>query len=136
MRMTLRSGIFSVNLKEEVFRCIGTELIYFYARMTKNEKLALALMMISTCFSNKSAALIVIILLCKLAISTVKSCKDRIQLVYPKSIYTLRKFFWDKLDEFGMKYEEDQKLIKNLDKVDFKSICFPSTVLKDTSTTR
>ena len=42
----------------------------------------------------------------------VKSCKDRIQHVYPKSVYTLRESLFDKLDGFGIGYEEDQKLQK------------------------
>ena len=65
----------------------------------------------------------------------VKSSKDRIQHVYPKSIYTLRETLFDKLDGFGIGYEEDQKLFKNLTVFDFESICVPSKELKDTKTT-
>ena len=35
----------------------------------------------------------------------VKSCKDRIQHIYPKSVYTLRETLFDKLDGFGIGYE-------------------------------
>ena len=65
----------------------------------------------------------------------VKSCKDRIQHIYPKSIYTLRETLFDKLDGFGIGYEEEQKLFKNLAVFDFESICVPSNELKDTNTT-
>ena len=64
-----------------------------------------------------------------------KSCKDRIQHVYPKSVYTLRETLFDKLDGFGIGYEEDQKLFTNLAAFDFESICDPSNELKDTNTT-
>ena len=65
----------------------------------------------------------------------VKSCKDRIQHIYPKSVYTLRETLFDKLDGFGIGYEEEQKLFKNLAVFDFESICVPSNELKDTNTT-
>ena len=65
----------------------------------------------------------------------VKSCKDRIQHVYQKSVYTLRETLFDKLDGFGVRYEEDQKLFKNLEVFGFESICVPSNELKDTNTT-
>ena len=65
----------------------------------------------------------------------VKSCKDRIQHVYPKGVYTLRETLFDNLDGFGIGYEEDQKLFKNSDVFDFESICVPSNELEDTNTT-
>ena len=65
----------------------------------------------------------------------VKPCKDRRQHVYPKSVYTLRETFFGKPDGFGVRYEEDQKLFKNLAVFDFESICVPSNELKDTNTT-
>ena len=65
----------------------------------------------------------------------VKSCKDRIQHVYPKSVYILRKTSSGKLDGFGVRYEEDQKMFKNLAVFDFESICVSSNQLKDTNTT-
>ena len=65
----------------------------------------------------------------------VKSCKDRIQHVYPKSVYTLREILFDILDGFGIGYEEDQKLFKNLAVFDFESICVTSNEVKYTNTT-
>ena len=65
----------------------------------------------------------------------VKTCKDRVQHIYPKSVDTLRETLFDKLDGFGISYNDDQKLFKNLAIFDFESICVPSEQLKDTSTT-
>ena len=56
----------------------------------------------------------------------VKSCKDRVQHIYPKSVYTLRGTLFDKLDGFGIYYNDDQKLFKNLAIFDFESICVPT----------
>ena len=64
-----------------------------------------------------------------------KSCKDRVQHIYPKSVYTLRETLFDKLDAFGISYNDDQKLFKNLAIFDFESICVPTEELKDTNTT-
>ena len=64
-----------------------------------------------------------------------KSCIDRIQHVYPKSVYTLRETLFDKTDGFGIIYEEDQNWLKNLAVFDFQSICVPSNELKGTKTT-
>ena len=65
----------------------------------------------------------------------VKTCKDRVQHFYPKSVYTLRETLFEKLDGFGISYNDDQKLFKNLAIFDFESICVPSEQLKDTNTT-
>ena len=65
----------------------------------------------------------------------VKTCKDRVQHIYPKSVYTLRETLFDSLDGFGNSYNDDQKLFKNLAIFDFESICVPSEQLKDTNTT-
>ena len=64
-----------------------------------------------------------------------KSFIDRIQYVYPKSVYTLRETLFDKLDGFGIKYEENQKLFTNLAVLDFESIGVQSNELRDTITT-
>ena len=64
-----------------------------------------------------------------------KYCKDRIQHVSSKSVYTLRESLFDEFDDFGIRYEEDQKLFKNLAVFDFESICVPSNELKDNNTT-
>ena len=58
----------------------------------------------------------------------VKSCKYRIQHIYPKSVYTLREILFGKFDGLGIGNEEEQKLFKNL-------ICVPSNELKDTNKT-
>ena len=93
--------------------------------------------MISTRSSNDSAVLIVNTFIRRGGKfhRNVKSCKDRIQHVYPKSVYTLRETLFDKLDGFGIGYEEDHRLFKNLAVFDFHSFCVPSIELKDTKTT-
>ena len=35
----------------------------------------------------------------------VKTCKDRVQHIYPKSVHTLRETLFDKLDGFGISYK-------------------------------
>ena len=65
----------------------------------------------------------------------VKSSKDRIHHIYPKSAYTLRETLFGKLDGFGIGYEEEKKLFKNLAVFDFESIWVPSNELKNTNTT-
>ena len=50
-------------------------------------------------------------------------------------MYTLRETLFDKLDGFGISYNDDQKLFKNLAIFDFESICVASDQLKDTNTT-
>ena len=47
----------------------------------------------------------------------------------------MRETLFDKRDGFGIGYEEDQKLFKNLAVLDFESICVPSNELKDTNKT-
>ena len=44
----------------------------------------------------------------------VKHCTDSIQFVYPKIVYTLCESLFNKIDGFGIKYEEDQNLFKSL----------------------
>ena len=44
----------------------------------------------------------------------VKKCEHRVQHIYPRSVYTLRETLFDKLDGFGISYNDDQKLFKNL----------------------
>ena len=52
-----------------------------------------------------------------------------------KSVYILRETLFDKLDGFGISYNDDQKLFNNLAIFDFESICVPSEQSKDTNTT-
>ena len=65
----------------------------------------------------------------------VKTCEDRVQHIYSKSVYTLLETLFDKLDGFGISYNDDQSLFKNLANFDFESICVPYEQLKDTNTT-
>ena len=65
----------------------------------------------------------------------VKSCKDRVQHIYPKSVCTLRETLFDKLDGFGNSYNDDQKLFINFAIFDFESICIPIKEPWDTNTT-
>ena len=62
-------------------------------------------------------------------------CKNRIQHVYLKSVYTLRETSFDKLDGLEFKHQEDQKLFENLAVFDFESICVPSNELMDANST-
>ena len=55
----------------------------------------------------------------------VKSCKDRVQHNYPNSVYTLREILFDKLDGFGISYNDDQKLFKNLAFLTLNLSAFP-----------
>ena len=64
-----------------------------------------------------------------------KSCKDRVQHNYPKTVYSLRETLFDKLDVLGISYNDDQKLFKSLAIFDFKSICVPTEELKGTNVT-
>ena len=50
-------------------------------------------------------------------------------------MYALRDTLFDKLEAFGISYNDDQKLFKNLAIFDFESICVPTEKLKDTYTT-
>ena len=65
----------------------------------------------------------------------VKSCKDRVQHIYLKNVFTLRETLFDQLDGFGIFYNDDQKLFKNLAIFDFESICIRTKELNDTNTT-
>ena len=65
----------------------------------------------------------------------VKTCKDKVKHIYPKSVHTLRETLLDKLDGCGVSYNDDQKWFKNLAIFDFESICVPSEQLKGTNTT-
>ena len=64
-----------------------------------------------------------------------KTSKNRVQHSYPKSVYTLRKTLFDKLDGFEISYSDDHKLFKSLAVFEFESICVPSEQLKDANTT-
>ena len=63
------------------------------------------------------------------------TCSKRVENVYPRNVYQIREFFFDKLDSFGIKYMSEQKLFKNLAIVDSESICVQEETLRDTNTT-
>ena len=48
---------------------------------------------------------------------------ERVNYIYPKNIYQLRKTVFEKLDSFNVLYRKDQKLFKNFAVFDFESIC-------------
>ena len=50
-------------------------------------------------------------------------CSERVKNVYPRNAYQIRETLFDKLESFGIKYTSEQKLLKNLEKFDFESIC-------------
>ena len=52
-----------------------------------------------------------------------KSCKIRLQIINPKSVYTTREILSYEPDRFGIYYNDEQHLIKNLAMFDFESIC-------------
>ena len=61
-------------------------------------------------------------------------CKDRIKIIYPENVYTLRETLFEKLDGFNIDYTKEQTLFKNVAIFDFESICVPSEELKPTET--
>ena len=63
------------------------------------------------------------------------TCSKRVKNVYPRNVYQIREFLFDKLDSFGIKYTSKQKLFKNLEIFDFESICAQEESFKDTRTT-
>ena len=61
-------------------------------------------------------------------------CSERVQKVYPKSVYQTQEYLFDKLDSFGIEYTKEQTLFKNLAVFDFESICVQEESVKDTDT--
>ena len=47
-------------------------------------------------------------------------CKDRIENIYPKNVYTLRETLFEKLDGFNIEYTKEQTLFKNVAIFDFE----------------
>ena len=64
------------------------------------------------------------------------TCSERVQHIYPKSVYQLRETLFEKLDFFNIPYSEDQKMFKNLSVLDFESICVKEEMYKDTEITK
>ena len=106
--------------------------INFYFIATTN-----GMWMILTHSSNNSVVPVAIRSFRKREKSTamLKRVKIEYSKLTQKNVYTLLKTFFDKLDGFGISYNDGQKLFKNLFVFDFESICVPSEQLKDTNTT-
>ena len=51
------------------------------------------------------------------------TCSKRVKNMYPRNVYQIQETLFDKLDSFGIKYTNQQKLFKNLAIFDFESIC-------------
>ena len=62
-------------------------------------------------------------------------CSERVKHIYPKNVYQIRETLFDKLDSFGIKYTDDQKLFTMLAVFDFESICIPEEKFINTVTT-
>ena len=60
---------------------------------------------------------------------------DRVKHVYPKNVYEPRETLFEKLDAFNISYRNEQKLFKNLAKVDFEYICVEANSYKQTKNT-
>ena len=63
------------------------------------------------------------------------TCSDRIEHIYAKNVYELRKTLFEKLDAFNIPYKNEQKLFRNLAIFDFESICVKEDSYKQTETT-
>ena len=55
--------------------------------------------------------------------------------IYPRIVYQIRETPFDKLDSFGIKYTNEQKLFKNLAIIDFESIRVQEENFRDTNKT-
>ena len=63
-------------------------------------------------------------------------CSERVKNIYPKNVYQVRETLFDKLHSFGIEYNHEQTLFKNLAIFDFESICVQEESFKDTDTTK
>ena len=63
------------------------------------------------------------------------TCSERVKNVYPRDVYQIRETLFEKLDSFGIKYTNEQKLFKNLAVFDFESICVQEETFRDKITT-
>ena len=64
------------------------------------------------------------------------TCSERAKNIYPKNVYQTQDTLFDKLDSFGIEYNNGQTLFKNLAIFDFESICVQEEIFKDTDTTK
>ena len=60
----------------------------------------------------------------------VKCGVERVKHFHPQSVYTLRVKLFDKLEETGTPYNDEQKFFKNLAISDIEYICVPTEELK------
>ena len=63
------------------------------------------------------------------------TCRERVNHIYPKNVYQLRKTLFEKLDSFNIIYRKDQNLLRNLAVFNFESICVKEDTYKETETT-
>ena len=115
--------ILLVHLRGEVLKCMRKIIIYYVTTTTY------AMWMILTHSLNDSVVPVAITFIQKAGNFNrhVKTCKDRVQHIYPKSVYTLRETLFDKLDGFGISYNDDQNLFKNLAIFDLNRYLYPPT---------
>ena len=57
------------------------------------------------------------------------------KIVYPRNVYQVRDTLFDKLDSFGIKNTSEQKVCRNLELLEFESICVQEETFRDTNTT-
>ena len=120
--------ILMVNLQGELLKCMRKILIYLVTAPTY------AMWMLLTHSLNNSVVPVAIrsIRTREFSIAMLK----RVKIEY--SIFTHRvciQTLFDKFDGFGISYNDNQKMFKNLAIFEFKSICVPTEQLKDTNTT-
>ena len=63
------------------------------------------------------------------------TCSDLVKPIYPKNVNELRETLFGKLDVFNIPNRNEQKLSKNLELLDFDSICVKEDSYKQTETT-
>ena len=63
------------------------------------------------------------------------TCSERVKIIFPRNVYQYRETLFDKLDSFGIKYTNEQKLFKNLALFDFERICVQKETFRNTNTT-
>ena len=64
-----------------------------------------------------------------------KTCKERVKNVYPRSVHSLRETPFERLNNFSIAYPEDDTLFKNLAVFDFEAICVHLVDINNTATT-
>ena len=64
-----------------------------------------------------------------------KTCKERVKIIYPRDAYSLRETLFEKLDNFSIAYPECYTLLRNFVVFDFEAICVQSVEANNTMTT-